>query len=169
MKVISNASVLIGLSSIGMLLLLRERFPEGILVPEAVWREVVDEGAERSGAREVSAANWIKIQKVNDDGMVRLLRAELDEGEAETIALAHEMSAHVVVLDERDARRAAMRMGLKVLGTVGILLWGKKTGRLVSLREQLDAMRFQGKFRISQRLYDRVLREAGEQIKKKVK
>lgn len=126
MKVISNASVLIGLGSIGMLLLLRERFPEGILVPEAVWREVVDEGAERPGAREVSAANWIKIQKVNDDGMVRLLRAELDEGEAEAIALAYEMSADVVLLDERDARRAAIRMGLKVLGTVGILLWGKK-------------------------------------------
>ena len=162
MKVISNASVLIGLSPIGMLLLLRERFPEGILVPEAVWREVVDEGAERPGAREVSAANWIKVQKVKDKRMVGLLRAELDEGEAEAIALAHEVGADVVLLDERDARRAAMRMGRKVLGTVGILVWGKQTGKLVSLREQLDAMRSQGKFRISQRLYDRVLREAGE-------
>ncbi len=162
MKVISNASVLIGRSSIGMLFLLRERFPEGILVPEAVWREVVDEGAERSGAQEVSAANWIKVQKVNDKGMVRLLRAELDEGEAETITLAHEMNANLVLLDERDARRAAMRMGLKVLGTVGILLWGKQMGKFMSLREQLDALRVQGKFRISQRLYDRVLQEAGE-------
>jgi hypothetical protein len=69
LKVISNASVLIGLSSIDMLLLLRERFPEGILIPEAVWREVVDEGAERPGAQEVSVANWIKVQKVNDKGM----------------------------------------------------------------------------------------------------
>ena len=163
MKVISNASVLIGLSSIGMLSLLRERFPEAILVPEAVWREVVDEGAERPGARELSAANWIKIQKINDKRMVRLLRAELDEGEAEAIALAHEVSADVVLLDERDARRAAMRMGLKVLGTVGVLLWGKQMGKFVSLREQLDALRFQGKFRISQRLYDRVVQEAGEE------
>lgn len=163
MKVISNASVLIGLSSIGMLSLLRERFPEAILVPEAVWREVVDEGAERPGARELSTANWIKIQKINDKRMVRLLRAELDEGEAEAIALAHEVSADVVLLDERDARRAAMRMGLKVLGTVGVLLWGKQMGKFVSLREQLDALRFQGKFRISQRLYDRVVQEAGEE------
>ena len=162
MKVISNASVLIGLSSIGMLFLLRERFPEGILVPEAVWREVVDEGAERSGAQEVSAANWIKVQKVKDKGMVRLLRVELDEGEAETIALAHEMNANLVLLDERDARRVAMRMGLKVLGTVGIMLWGKQMGKFMSLREQLDDLRVQGKFRISQRLYDRVLQEAGE-------
>ena len=122
MKVISSASVLIGLSSIGMLLLLRERFPEGILVPEAVWREVVDEGAERPGAREVSAANWIKVQKVKDKRMVGLLRAELDEGEAEAIALANEVGADVVLLDERDARRAAMRMGRMVLGIVGILL-----------------------------------------------
>lgn len=162
MKVISNTSVLIGLSSIGMLFLLRERFPEGILVPEAVWREVVDEGAERSGAQEVSAANWIKVQKVKDKGMVRLLRVELDEGEAETIALAHEMNANLVLLDERDARRVAMRMGLKVLGTVGILLWGKQMGKFMSLREQLDDLRVQGKFRISQRLYDRVLQEGGE-------
>ena len=64
MRVVSNASVLIGLSSIGMLFLLRERFPEGIFVPEAVWREVVDEGGDRPGAQEVSAADWIKVQKV---------------------------------------------------------------------------------------------------------
>jgi len=162
LKVISNASVLIALSSIGMLSLLRERFPESILVPEAVWREVVDEGAERPGAREVTAANWIKVQRVNDEGMVGLLRAELDEGEAESIALAHEVRADVVLLDERDARQAAMRMGLKVLGTVGILLWGKQVGKLVNLRELLDALRFQGKFRISQQLYERVLLEAEE-------
>jgi len=42
-KTVSNASVLIGLSSIGKLSLLRERFPSGILIPEAVRREVVDE------------------------------------------------------------------------------------------------------------------------------
>jgi len=162
LKVVSNASVLIALSSIGMLSLLRERFPESIVVPEAVWREVVDEGAERPGAREVSKANWIKVHKVNDKGMVGLLRAELDEGEAESIALAHEVRADVVLLDERDARHAAMRMGLKVLGTVGILLWGKQAGKLVNLREVLDALRFQGKFRISQRLYERVILEAGE-------
>jgi len=162
LKVVSNASVLIALSSIGMLSLLSERFPGSILIPEAVWREVVDEGAERPGAHEVSKANWIKVHKVNDKGMVGLLRAELDEGEAESITLAHEVRADVVLLDERDARQAAMRMGLKVLGTVGILLWGKQAGTLVSLKEALDALRFQGKFRISQRLYERVILEAGE-------
>lgn len=54
--------------------------------------------------------------------MVRLLEAELDRGEAETIALAHETGAEVIILDEKDARRAAKRTGLKTLGTVGILI-----------------------------------------------
>ena len=162
MKAISNASVLIGLSSIGRLLLLPERFPEGIVVPEAVWREVVLEGGERPGAREVAAAKWIRVQKVHLEGVVRLLRAELDEGEAEAIALAHEVSADVVLLDERDARQAARRMGLEVLGTVGILLWAKRAGKFVSLREELEALQSRGKFRLSQRLYEQVLREAGE-------
>jgi len=94
--------------------------------------------------------------------MVELLRAELDEGEAESIALAHEVRADVVLLDERDARHAAIRMGLNVLGTVGILLWGKQAGKIMNLRDVLDALRFQGKFRISQRLYEQVLLEAGE-------
>lgn len=162
MKIVSNASVLISLSAIGKLSLLRERFPEGILTPEVVWREVVQEGGERPGAREVAEAEWITVQKVHAAEIVHLLRAELDEGEAEAIALAREVRADVVLLDERDARRVAGRMGLKVLGTVGLLLWAKREGKIVSLREQLEALQGQGKFRISQRLYSRVLREAGE-------
>ena len=162
MRVVSNASVLIGLSSIGMLFLLRERFPEGIFVPEAVWREVVDEGGDRPGAQEVSATDWIKVQKVSDKGLVRVLQAELDEGEAEAIVLAHEIRSKVVLLDERDARQTARRMDLAVLGTLGILVWAKRAGKLESLRAQLDALRSRGKFRFSDGLYERALREAGE-------
>ncbi len=40
MSVVADASVLIGLSSIGKLPLLHERFPEGVLIPSAVWQEV---------------------------------------------------------------------------------------------------------------------------------
>ena len=54
MKVVADASVLIGLSSIQKLDMLHERFPEGVLVPPAVWKEVVEEGGGRPGAREVA-------------------------------------------------------------------------------------------------------------------
>jgi predicted nucleic acid-binding protein len=162
LKIVCNASVLIGLSSIGMLSLLRERFPEGILIPEAVRREVIDEGEGRPGAREISESKWIKVQKVADKRVVGLLLTELDEGEAEAIALAHEVGAKIILLDERDARRAAKHMDLNVLGTVGLLIWAKKVGKLGTLKEQLDGLRDRGRFRFSQAVYETALREVGE-------
>jgi predicted nucleic acid-binding protein len=53
-------------------------------------------------------------------------------------------------------------MNLKVLGTVGVLIWAKKAAKLMTLKEQLDALREHGKFRMSQAIYERALREAGE-------
>ena len=162
MKTVSNASVLIGLSSIGKLNLLRERFPQGILIPEAVRREVMDEGEGRPGSREISESKWIEVEEVEDKRIVDLLLAELDKGEAEAIALACETGAGIILLDERDARWAAKRMNLKVLGTVGVLIWAKKVGKVESLKEELNALRYQGKFRFSQAIFERALREVGE-------
>lgn len=72
------------------------------------------------------------------------------------------MGAGIILLDERDARRAAKRMNLKVLGTVGILIWAKRVGKVQSLKEELNALRHQGRFRIGRRIFDRALREVGE-------
>lgn len=51
MTAVSNSSVLIALSSLGQLALVQQRFPSGILIPNAVWREVVEEGGDHPGAR----------------------------------------------------------------------------------------------------------------------
>lgn len=163
MTVVADASVLISLGSIEQLALLYDRFPQGVLISQAVWREVVEQGGRRPGAQEVADATWIRVQKVAPSGIVRLLRTELDEGEAETIALAYEIGADLVLLDERDARRAAKRLRLDSLGTIGVLIWAKQSGRVPSLRVMLDALQLQGKFRISRALYEQALREVGEQ------
>jgi predicted nucleic acid-binding protein len=163
MSIVADASVLIGLSSIGQLALLRKRFPDGVLIPPAVWREVVEQGRERPGAREVAEADWISVRDVTALEIVQLLQVELEEGETEAIALAHQVEAEVVLLDERNARRAAKQLGLRVLGTVGILVWARRTGNIASLREALDALQTRAKFRISQQLYERALSEVGEQ------
>ena len=76
--------------------------------------------------------------------------------------LASELSAGVVLLDERDARRLAERIGLRVLGTVGVLVWARRVGQIASLRVELDALAGRGRFRLSQVLRDRALREVGE-------
>ena len=162
MKVVSNASVLISLSSIDRLLLLRDRFPDGIAIPRTVWREVVVQGGTRPGAIEVAKSSWIRVQDVSAGPMLHLLLADLDEGEAESLALACEIKADVILLDERDARRAARSMGLRVLGTVGILIWAKRLGMVPELRNELNVLQEKGKFRLSNFLIERALREVGE-------
>ena len=62
-----------------------------------------------------------------------------------------------IPMDERDARRSAKRMGLRVLGTVGLLIWAKQTGRIPSLRQMLDELQDRAKFRLSPMLYEQAL------------
>ena len=152
MKAVSNSSVLIALSGIGQLSLLERRFVEGVLIPDAVWHEVVEVGGDRPGAVEVQATTWIRRRSVEDQDYVRLLCAELDTGEAEAIVLARQEQADIVLLDEKEARRVARRLGMHMLGTVGLLIWARREGLIPSLREQLRALREEGGFRLSQEL-----------------
>jgi predicted nucleic acid-binding protein len=88
--VISDSSTLIHLAVIGRLDLLKEFYGK-ITIPPAVWREVVEEGKGRAGAVEVEEARqakWIEVMPPGDEPFLRLLRRDLNEGEAEVIALA---------------------------------------------------------------------------------
>lgn len=58
----------------GSLGLIKDRFPEGILVPEGVWTEVVEQGRDRPGALEVESTNWITVNKVSDHDFVNFLK-----------------------------------------------------------------------------------------------
>lgn len=87
---------------------------------------------------------------------VDALLVHLDRGEAETIVLATEVNAHLVLMDDADGRKAARSMGLRVTGTVGLLLRAAKDGRL-DFREAMDRLLAQG-FRLSEREYREILK-----------
>jgi predicted nucleic acid-binding protein len=53
--------------------------------------------------------------------LVEILRNELDGGEAEAIALAVELEADQILIDERRGRIVAARINLKYVGILGIL------------------------------------------------
>lgn len=164
MIVVADSSVLIGLSSIGQLHLLKVLLNEEILIPSAVWSEVVEQGGGRPGANQIKSSAWISVRKVNDSDLLRLLKKDLDAGESEAIALAKEIKAKLILLDERDARRIAQSLSLKTLGTVGVLIKAKQTGTIESLQEKLDALRDQAKFRISDSIYAIALESVGEVV-----
>jgi hypothetical protein len=66
----------------------------------------VEQGRGRHGAQEVAKADWITVRDVAALEIVQLLQDELQEGETEAIALAYEIRADIVLLDERDARQS---------------------------------------------------------------
>jgi len=161
MIVVANTTPLIGLASIQRFDLLRQLFGE-IYIAQAVYDEAVVAGREAGGAkREVSTATWIKTVRVKDRLAVELLLDEMDLGEAETIVLACEIGADWVLMDEKKGRRKLAQLGLKKIGTAGILLKAKQVGLLSAIRPELEHLRQQS-FSISQAVIDAVLRQANE-------
>lgn len=161
MMVVSNTTPLIGLASIQRFDLLQQLFSE-IHIPPAVYAEAVVAGREEGGAKqEVSIATWIKTVSVQDRLAVQVLLDEMDLGEAETIVLARELNTDWTLMDEKKGRRKLAELGLKKVGTVGILLKAKQVGILTAIRPDLDRLRQQG-FSISQSVIDAVLRQADE-------
>jgi predicted nucleic acid-binding protein len=69
MTIVSNASPLIALARIGQLDLLPQLHTD-VIVPEAVWQEVVVEGADHPGAEAVSAASWMARRSVTNRPLV---------------------------------------------------------------------------------------------------
>ena len=78
--------------------------------------------AGRPGAAEVAAAAWIERREVSNRAAVEVLLAELDPGEAEAIVLAQEIGARWLIVDNREPRVLARRLGLSVVGTAGLLV-----------------------------------------------
>ena len=77
--------------------------------------------------------------------------------------MALEMGARLILLDEKEAREFARKLGLKVLGTIGLLIWAKKEGIIDNLKVYLDALQMKAGFRVSQQLYKQVLKEVSEE------
>lgn len=65
-------------------------------------------------------------------------RAALDLGEAAVIQLAIEQAIPIVCLDDRKGRRAALATGLRVTGSLGLLVRAKTLGLIPSLKPVLD-------------------------------
>jgi predicted nucleic acid-binding protein len=161
MIVVSNTSPLTNLAAIGRFELLRDLYTE-IYIPTGVWAELNAEDQQWPGSLEVERSGWIHRQKPRNEVLVATLLRDLDNGEAETIALALELECERVVIDERDGRRFAQRHGLPVVGTIGLLVDAKNRGLLDKIKSDLDALRQKAGFFISEGLYREVMASVGE-------
>lgn len=164
MKVACNASPLIWLSHVGHFALLQELF-EVVFIPPEVRTETVEGAMGYPNAETVRAgceAGWMVVVPANDADRVTVLRAQLHAGEAETLVMADEQGVDAVLVDDLRARNYAMVMGLRVIGTAGILLLAHDQGMSVDVKSTLDEMRSRG-FRLADSVYQAILQRIGDE------
>ena len=158
MKVVSNSTCIIALLRVGKLTILKDLFGR-ILIPEEVYREIYVGGKE--GFVEFKKADFFEVKKIENKRLFNLLRGLIDDGEAASIILALEENTGLIILDDKDARKIAEKLGLKVTGTAGILLLAKKKGIVKEIKPILEEIRVNG-FYLSDNVIKIVLKEAGE-------
>lgn len=163
MIVISDTSAITNLAAIDSLKLLPQLYTQ-ITIPEAVYRELVEIEPPVPGSGEVQRAAWVKVTAVVNRAMVEQLQDEvrLDAGEAEAIALALELKADLLLIDERRGRATANRLGVKITGLLGILVEAKQKNLIPAVKPVMDALIDTSEFRVSSALYNQILSMVNE-------
>lgn len=132
-----------------------------LTIPEAVYADIVVHGAGKLGAEDVQHAAWITRTPVRDRTFVDQLPPRLHLGEREALVLARELDA-VLLIDEREARRAAQQYGIAHFGSLRLLEEAKERGLIPAVKPVLDELITAGTF-ISEGLYRTFLRTMGEE------
>lgn len=158
-RVVVNASPLITLFKSGQAYLLRALF-EKVYVPEAVLREIIDGGHDDVAARELARADWaIRLPTQVLDPLV--IAWDAGPGETEVLTYARINPDVRAVVDDDYARRCAQSLGIRTLGTCGVIVLAKRRGVIAEVKPYLDALQSAGLW-LSDGLIRAVLAEAGE-------
>ncbi|KAB8319365.1 DUF3368 domain-containing protein [Tolypothrix campylonemoides VB511288] len=164
MIVVSDTSPITNLAAISQLDLLRQLYTH-VIIPTAVYDEMVAVDKPVPGAVEVQTLPWIQTQVITDFQQVIVMQESqenIDLGEAEAIVLALELKADLLLMDERRGRAVATSYGLQVTGLMGVLLQAKRNNLIPGVKALIDQLISQADFRVSSQLYTTILQSADE-------
>jgi len=175
-RVVSNASPLIYAARIGFLGALEKLYGK-ILIPQSVYSEVVEKGAEKK------AADALVIEEAVERGFLQV--ADLDErarvesevlaktqnistGEAEATALAKQVRAELLIIDERGDTTAARALGIRTVGLLGVIIEAMYRGIITfeELRTYYNRLT-KTEFRLKHRDHVKAM-ELAEKVREKV-
>jgi predicted nucleic acid-binding protein len=146
-SIISDSACLIGLERIQSLDILPGLF-DPVVIPPEVQQEFG------------TVLPWLHVEIPSNPGFIASLKLMVDDGEAEAIALAYEKGWRII-LDDRHARKIAVRLGVTMIGTVGILVKAKRHGHITAVKPLIEQLE-KHNFYISEALKQEALRLAGE-------
>lgn len=142
--IIADASCLIVLQNIRELSLLQELFGE-VFITEEVKEEFG-----------LDLPEWIKVRDIQNKAQQVVLGLILDKGEAASIALCLETDNSLLIIDEKKGRRIAQELGLKITGTLGVIVQARKKGLTDSIEDLILKLE-KAEFRISEKLKAKIL------------
>ncbi|HEY5042673.1 MAG TPA: DUF3368 domain-containing protein [Verrucomicrobiae bacterium] len=153
MIVVSDTSPITALLAVEQADLLKQLFGEAV-IPNAVETELLR-------MHPVLPA-WLRVQSLQNFAKANVYAFSVDRGEAEAIALAEELHADHLLIDERKGRRLAQRQGLAVLGLLGVVLLARRAKLISSARELLKELDDKAGIYLADELKDAALKTVGE-------
>lgn len=162
MIIVADTTPLIYLAKLGQLGILQQLYGN-VVIPTEVWRELVAKKHNPERAALLRAATWLHVDPSADASpLLPELQKGMDNGEAAAVALALHLHGDLVLVDDLEGRRGAEARGLRVRGTIGILIAARKAGLIPVLRPVLEALQATN-FRADPKLYRRALEQVGEE------
>lgn len=116
--------------------MLRQIFDK-IIIPTEVFAEIC---RIESHKEFLIKQDWIETATLSDTNLKNNLLNELDSGEAEAIALAVELKADYLLMDETEGRQIAESYGIKVTGIIGVLIKAKEEGLIAEVKPYLQKL-----------------------------
>jgi predicted nucleic acid-binding protein len=147
--IISDTSCLIVLSNIGELELLKKVYDQ-IITTSDIENEFGEE-----------LPDWIVVENVKDLSTQKVLELQIDKGESSAISLALELPDSTLILDDYKARKIAQQLGLKITGTIGVIVKAKLNGIIPSIKPYIDKIK-ETNFRVSDEIEIEALKQADE-------
>lgn len=158
MIVVSDTSPITNLLLVHQLHLLEKLFGKVIITPQ-VYEELSELEFQKAAIDKLS---WIGISEPHNKNLIHDLEKRIDSGEASSIALAVELKADYLLMDEHKGRSEAEKLGLKITGIIGVLLRAKSEKHIDLVKPILNQLLQEANFRIHPSLYEKALEIAGE-------
>ena len=131
-----------------------------VLIPPAVVAELAVGRSLGIDLPDPAQLDWVSIRSPSTS-ISFSLPTSLGVGEADVLSLALECDNAIVILDDAPARQAALSLGLRITGTLGLLLDAKRAGLIETVTPVLDNLQAL-RFRLAPRTRALVLELAGE-------
>jgi len=159
--IICDTSGLSALLRIDQLQILADLYGK-VLIPPKVYEELLSLSELGVDVKKLDSLPWLSIHPISNFDLFNQLLLELDEGESQAICLALELNTDWLIIDELDGREKARQLEIPIIGIGGVLVMAKKKGIIPSVKGILDRLRVEANFRLSEKIYQHLLRAAGE-------